>query len=107
MRRAAACGHIAMIHTLIASGAELHWSSKTGNNALHDAAWNGRADAVEALVAAGDANLYYVRTDQIWAPGGDSPTAAGLHPTDEGMHRQASFCAAFLRPLLMSLLGGP
>ena len=56
--------------------------------------------AFEALVAAGDENLYYVRTEQIWAPGGDSPTAAGLHPTDEGMHRQASFWAAYLPPLL-------
>lgn len=30
-----------------------HAPQPAGNNALHDAAWNGRADAVRALVAAG------------------------------------------------------
>jgi hypothetical protein len=56
--------------------------------------------AYAALVAAGDANLHYVDAAQLWPDDLDSPCANGLHPTDEGMVRVASFFTPFLRGLL-------
>lgn len=53
LRRAAACGHIGVIIVLREFKANMNLASKTGNNALHDAAWNGRTEAIKVLVAAG------------------------------------------------------
>eukprot|EP01116_Phalansterium_solitarium_P021383 TRINITY_DN6627_c0_g1_i2.p1 TRINITY_DN6627_c0_g1~~TRINITY_DN6627_c0_g1_i2.p1 ORF type:complete len:786 (+),score=243.87 TRINITY_DN6627_c0_g1_i2:197-2554(+) len=59
--------------------------------------------AFDALVAAGDKNLYYVNSSQLFigVNAFDTPTNAGLHPTDGGMQDVARFWTAFL-PTIMS-----
>jgi hypothetical protein len=56
------------------------------------------------LVAAGDKNLHYVRTEQLFAAaaggGLDTPTAAGLHPTEDGIWSVAQFWTGYLPTIL-------
>ncbi len=56
----------------------------------------------QARVSAGDKNVYYVTRGQLFsAPNQlDSPTARGLHPSDDGMKDVGDFYAAFL-PTIM------
>jgi lysophospholipase L1-like esterase len=58
------------------------------------------AAAFATLVAAGDTQLLYVQAEQLWPASLDSPCANGLHPTDEGNVRVASFWTGFLGTLL-------
>jgi GDSL-like Lipase/Acylhydrolase family/N-terminus of Esterase_SGNH_hydro-type len=55
--------------------------------------------AFDALVSAGDKNLYYLRGDKLIGDDGEG-TVDGSHPTDLGFLRQAEVFAEALRPLL-------
>lgn len=58
--------------------------------------------AFTQLVAAGDKHLFYVTMEQLFNQtiALDSPTAAGLHPTDEGGQEVASFWTGFLPSII-------
>src|SRR5688572_13173164 len=55
--------------------------------------------AFDALVAAGDKNLHYLRGDKLIGDDGEG-TVDGSHPTDLGFMRQAEAFAEALKPLL-------
>lgn len=63
---------------------------------------DGRAaykKAFDALAAAGDKNLHYLRGDKLIGDDGEG-TVDGSHPTDLGFMRQADAFAEALKPLL-------
>jgi hypothetical protein len=55
--------------------------------------------AFEALIAAGDKNLYYLPGDKLLGDDGEG-TVDGSHPTDLGFMRQADAFIEALRPIL-------
>jgi lysophospholipase L1-like esterase len=55
--------------------------------------------AFDALIAAGDKNLHYLRGDKLIGDDGEG-TVDGSHPTDLGFMRQADTFAEALKPLL-------
>lgn len=58
--------------------------------------------AYQQLVNAGDKNMYYVKSSDLFTPSSvlDSPTSRGLHPSDEGNHNMANFYIQYLSNLL-------
>lgn len=60
--------------------------------------------AFDQLVAAGDANLYYVNSSQLFSPPSmmDTPCANGLHPTDQGMIDVADFWIRYLPTIIQT-----
>jgi hypothetical protein len=59
--------------------------------------------AYEGLQAAGDSNLHYVNSSQLFPPPynrHENPTVAGCHPTDLGMELVARFYTGFIPKVL-------
>ncbi len=63
--------------------------------------------AYQQLLAAGDRNMHYVRTTELFSAFDqlDSPTSRGLHPTDRGMADIADFYIGYL-PTIAPVLAG-
>jgi len=73
-------------------------ASAASSAASNAALWG----AYQQLVASGDANVHYVNATSLFsAPSlATSPTANGLHPTDEGIVDIAAFWVPFLEALV-------
>ncbi len=56
--------------------------------------------AFDALIAAGDKNLFYLTGDKLIGDDGEKARLTSSHPTDLGFMRQADAFAESLKPLL-------